>query len=293
MGSNPPKSLADARVAILGLGLMGGSLALALRGRCDRILGIDQDEKTVSLAERQRVVDRVSYAAADLLPEADIVVLATPVGAIISLLAELPSLHPGNPVVLDLGSTKVKVMDAMSTLPSRFDPLGGHPMCGKSQVTLANADSSLFQGAPFVFTPLLRTSGNARSLATQLAQAVGATPIWLDPDTHDRWTAATSHLPYLLASALTAATTEDAAALIGPGFRSATRLASTPPSVMVDILLTNKRNILESLGHFRERLALIEGHLLQEDRQALEQLLARCARHRDQLTQNQNRNEHE
>lgn len=281
---NTPYLLSNARVAILGLGLMGGSLAMALRGHCARLLGVDRDEETVSLADNWKILDHVSSEAAAVLPEADIIILAVPVGAIIYLLQELPALVPGCPVVLDIGSTKVKIMEAMAALPTRFDPLGGHPMCGKASASLSNAEAGLFQGAPFAFTPLPRTSGRARSLAAQLAQAVGSRPIWLDPHIHDRWTAATSHLPYLLACALAVATPKEASPLIGPGFHSATRLAGTPSSVMLDILLTNKQNILESLGRFRERLALIDDHLRREDAESLEELLSWSTDYRKDIT---------
>jgi prephenate dehydrogenase len=160
--------------------------------------------------------------------------------------------------VLDLGSTKVEILRAMGALPDRFDPLGGHPMCGKERSSLKAADAQLFRGQPFAFTPLARTSAKARRLAGQLAAAVGARPIWIDAGAHDRWVAATSHLPYLLASALSASTPPECAPLVGPGFRSTSRLASTSPEVMLDILITNRSNLLEALSRFQARLDGLE-----------------------------------
>lgn len=268
-----PDFISGARIAILGLGLMGGSLALALRGRCRALLASDPDLETLSLARQQGVVDRVSSDPAEILPQADVVILAAPLNAIFKLVADLSSWHPGSAIVLDLGSTKTQVVEALKSLPPRFDPLGGHPMCGKEVAGLANAEASIFQGATFAFTPLERTSPRARAFADGLARAIGSRPLWLDPDTHDRWAAATSHLPYLLAAALTLATPAEAAALVGPGFRSTSRVAATPAATMLDVLVTNRENILESLARFRRQLDNLEGKLSADETAALKQAL--------------------
>lgn len=279
-----PDFLTPARVAILGLGLMGGSLALALRGHCAAVWGVDPDPLARQLASERQAVDRVSADPAEALPQADLVVLAAPVGAILALLRDLPGLHPGSPVVLDLGSTKAEVVRAMAGLPERFDPLGGHPMCGKEKASLEYADPALFRDAPFAFTPLPRTRPRARLLADQLARFLGARPLWLDAETHDRWTAATSHAPYLLASALSAATPGESAPLVGPGFRSTARLAAASPGMMLDILVTNRQQVLEAVGRFRRSLDALEAHLAQGDWEALERLLAQGAGRYTDLT---------
>ncbi len=276
--------LFSSRVAIAGLGLMGGSLALALRGRCQALLAVDPDPKARALARRRHIVDQISSDPAEILPKADLIILAAPVGAILEMIASLPALHPGSPIVLDIGSTKTQICAAMEALPSRFDPLGGHPMCGKENLTLIHAEASLYQGATFAFTPLERTSAQAREVATQLARAVGARPLWLDPLTHDRYTAATSHLPYLLASALALATPEETTPLIGPGFQSTSRLAATPASMMSDVLQSNRENILGALRDFRGQLDLLEQNLESEDCQALRELLTRSADQQKALT---------
>jgi prephenate dehydrogenase len=133
-------------------------------------------------------------------------------------------------------------------------------MCGK-KASLVYAEAGLYREATFALTPLERTSQSARSLAQQLVLAVGAHPLWIDAETHDRWVAATSHLPYLLANSLAAATPLDAVPLVGPGFRSTARLAPSSLTMMVDILATNRQNIQESLQRFRQRLDTIEQSL--------------------------------
>ena len=265
--------LSGANIAILGLGLMGGSLAMALKGRCASIRGVDADDGVVSQALQRNVVDMASSDPKAMLPAADLIILATPVGAIIDFIHALPAWHSGSAIVLDIGSTKAEITCAMETLPDRFDPIGGHPMCGKEKSGLEYADAQLFRGAAFAFTPLQRTSHRARVACAQIAEAIGARPLWLDPATHDRWTAATSHIPYLAAIALAAITPREAAPLVGPGFRSATRLAASSTRMMRDILATNRQNVLAGLSGLIQHLEQMEVLLAGSDDNALEALL--------------------
>jgi len=275
--------LAETRVVVVGLGLMGGSLALALHGKVAKLVGYDPDPQVVSLANLQQVVDQASPDLGEVLPESDLVVLAAPVLAILDLLNHLDSLHPGPAVVLDLGSTKTQVAAAMASLPERFDPLGGHPMCGNEKASLVNAEKGMFRGAVFALTPLPRTSLRAKKLVQELVKVIGALELWLDPDFHDRWVAATSHLPYLLAHALTLATPLAAAPLVGSGFLSTSRLAGSYAPMMLDVLQTNRQNILEALGIFRSCLDEIELCLGREDLEALEDILRRSTHQHEVL----------
>ncbi|MHC1783175.1 MAG: prephenate dehydrogenase [Anaerolineaceae bacterium] len=270
-------------MAILGLGLMGGSLALALKGKCASLLGIDPDPAAVKLAVENQIVDLAATDPASLLPTADLIVLAAPVRAIIALLSQIPNHHPTQAVVLDLGSTKSDILTAMELLPDRFDPIGGHPICGKEQASLAFADGRLFQGAAFVLSPLTRTSARARQAAVQLVLAAGARPLWMEASIHDRMVAATSHFPYILANALAAATPLEAAPLTGPGFQSMTRLASSSPEMMRDILMTNKDNILSSLKTFQIQLSRMEGLLSAGDFENLGCLLKEGAENKENI----------
>ena len=279
----PPERLADSAVAILGLGLMGGSLAMALHGKCRLLLGCDPDTLTRSLARKMGLVDHLSADPMDLLSAADIVVMAAPVRAILGLLGTLEALHPSAAVVMDIGSTKRAIVAAMEALPERFDPIGGHPMCGKELSSLNQAEAGLFQGAPYALTPLERTTPRACGLAEQLVFEVGAIPVWLDAETHDRWTAATSHLPYLVSAALAAVTPVEAAPLVGPGWRSSTRLAAQPRRMMLDILSTNRENVLAGLRSLRTYLDCLEKLVVENNETLLTEELNRAAERRGQL----------
>ncbi len=272
-------SLQDSIVAIIGLGLMGGSLALALRKHCRVVYGIDSDPAALELALSRNIVDRAESDLAGLLPQADLLIFATPVPVILSLLGQLPDLMSNRCVVFDLGSSKRMIMSKMSTLPGRFDPIGGHPICGKEKLSLENAEADLYRSAPFVLTALPRSTPRARSAVEQIVHAVGAHPLWMDAAEHDRLLAFTSHLPFLLSSALASALAPlpagQISALSGPGLRSTSRLAGTPSSMMLGVLETNRENVLAALDLLQKELNSFESALSSEDSDKLLTLLDR------------------
>jgi prephenate dehydrogenase len=243
----------DTRVAIVGLGLMGSSLAGALRGQCRSVVGVARRTETIEMALARGLVDRGTTDLAGGVGQADVVVLAVPVRVILRLLDEIGALLAGGCLLMDVGSTKAHIVARMATLPGHVQPLGGHPMCGKEVSGIRGADPALYQGRTFVLTPLPRTSEAALALGLALVEAVGARPLVLDPDRHDRLVAAVSHLPYLLACALVStaeatATADPAAwAVAANGFRDTSRLAASDVTVMLDILLTNREPVLEAL----------------------------------------------
>ena len=255
---NAGRNLAESSVAIVGLGLMGGSLAMALRGHCKSLLGCDLDQETLKLAREKEVVDVADSNLSAILPQADLIVLATPVRTILELLITISKYLREPVVIMDLGSTKTEIFQAMAALPPALDPIGGHPMCGKEKSGLENASGDLFIGAPFALTALSRTTQRARSLAEEMVQVIGAKPIWMEPEIHDEWVAATSHLPYLLSVALTNATPLEVSPLVGPGFQSATRMAASNPEMMRDIFLTNQDQVIRAIRRFITKLENLE-----------------------------------
>ncbi len=265
--------LKDSTVAIVGLGLMGGSLAMALKGHCRSLTGIDSHPAALEAARAKKIVDQADSDPANLLPQADLVILAAPVPAIIEWLGDLPAYIQQPCIVMDIGSTKRAILQTMQELPANFEPIGGHPVCGREQLLIQNADPNLYQGAPFIITALDRTTRRALSAAKQIISSVGAHMLELSAEQHDRTLASTSHLPFLLASALTLATSLESAPFIGTGFRSASRLAGTPASMMLGVLESNRDNISSSIQRFRESLSLIESALNSQDSLALENIL--------------------
>ena len=264
--------LSEAKIAIVGLGLMGGSLALALKGKCAALYGVDSDQATLELARSNQIFDQADSDPTRLLSQADLIVLATPVPVIREFIKLLPSMVKGPCIVIDLGSTKQDIVQAMSGLPRNFDPVGGHPICGKENLGLKNAEASLFQNAPFVITPLERTTGRAREAVQQVISEIGARFIEMDAEEHDRALASTSHLPFLLSSALALSTPQDFVPFVGTGFKSTSRLAGTPSHMTMGILQSNRENILNALQAFRQSLNQVESALQNENYMQLEHI---------------------
>ncbi len=244
-----PSDVRNSVICIVGLGLMGGSLGLALRGRCQSVLGVARRAETLVQALAIGAADRAFTEAADAVPQADIVVLATPVRTILTLLAPVAALMRPGALLTDMGSTKSAIVEAMGGLRPDVQVLGGHPLCGRELSGIAAAQSDLFNGKPYVLTPLARTSASALELGRDLALTAGAVPMVVDPKRHDCLVAAISHLPYLVSAALASVAGRDARddglawLLASSGFRDTSRLAASDAAMMSDILLTNGANI--------------------------------------------------
>lgn len=254
----PTRPLSECAVTVVGLGLMGGSLAGALRGadgarRCRAIVGVDRDAGTVATALKRGLVDHATTDLAAGVRDADVVVLATPVRTILRLVRELGPRLPEGCVLMDLGSTKAQILAAMADLPPHVEPLGAHPMCGKEISGIAAAEPSLYRERTFILSPLPRTSAATLALGHALARAVGATPLVIAGARQDYLTATISHLPYLLACALVS--TADATTSVDPlvwkivagGYRDTSRVAGSDVTMMTDILLTNRDEVLKAL----------------------------------------------
>jgi prephenate dehydrogenase len=275
------KALRDCRVTVVGLGLMGASLCMDLtRGHlCREVRGVARRTDTVLQAFFSGAADEATNDVITGVLGADIVVLATPVRTIIDTLGEIgPHLWPGA-LVVDMGSTKGEICAAMEWLPVGVQPVGGHPMCGKETAGFDAAEAGLYVGAPWVLTPLSRTSPDALALATELAVAVGARPMVLDALRHDRLVASISHLPFLLASALVHAVADVGAddplvwELAAGGFRDTSRVAASDTRMFMDILMTNRRAVLEQLDRFACRLDDLRRLLAANEEAALRQML--------------------
>lgn len=243
-------SLADCRVGIIGLGLMGGSIALALHGKCLSISGYDIDPNTIESALDHGVIDSPIDLSGPMLP-IDLLIIATPVRSILDWIARL-SIRNDSFHLIDLGSAKSRTVDAMQQLPDRISPIGGHPMCGKETAGIDAADARLYCDCTFVLTPLDRTLPTTLSIAHELIEAIGAHALMLDPDRHDRIAAAISHVPYLTSIALIDAAqrlNDDATwTMAASGFRDSTRLAASNVTMMLDVLTSNRAAVLESLS---------------------------------------------
>lgn len=239
------------KIGIVGLGLIGGSIALASRQIWPAALVIAVDHKDVlETAMRLHAID---VAADDLivLAEADLVVLAAPARQNIALLRELEEYVQRPAVITDTSSTKREIVAAARDLPARFTFVGGHPLGGAAKGGLEHARPDLFHGRPWLLTPTGEAAGPALDKLSAFVRALGAEPRIMNVTEHDRLLAFLSHLPQLTASALMQvvgdAVGRDGLALAGRGLADTTRLASSPADIWKDIAATNADEIGPSL----------------------------------------------
>jgi prephenate dehydrogenase len=282
-------ALEDCRVTVVGLGLMGSSLAGALRGRCREVVAVARRPEVLDAAHQRGLVDRSTADLTEGLGEADIAVLATPVRTILRQLPAIaPLLRPGC-LLMDLGSTKAEIVAAMASLPDGIEPLGGHPMCGKEISGLEAADPALYRGCTFILSPLPRTSAAAVELGRALARAVGAQPLVLEAGRQDFLVATLSHLPYLLACSLVATadatTSPDPAAwqIVAGGFRDTSRVAGSDVTMMLDILLTNRDEVLKAVANYQAQLDDLADMVENRDEKRLRAVLSTIRQKRKEM----------
>ncbi len=251
------------RLAIIGLGLIGGSLGLALKAaklEGLEIVGHDREWGVGGRAKRLSAIDRDARLPEEAVEGAAVVVVATPVSQVKQTFNEIAPALGEAAVVTDTASTKRDVMRwAADLLPETVSFVGGHPIAGKETSGLDAADASLFQGRPWAVIPSVHAEEGAVRAVENLVRIVGATPVLVDAAEHDSYMAAVSHLPLLAATALFSLTSEsrawpELASLSGPGFRDTTRLASTNPDLSHDVALTNQANLLHWLDRYIEEL---------------------------------------
>jgi prephenate dehydrogenase len=277
-------------VAIVGVGLIGGSLALALRraAAVSTIVAADRDREALERASALGVIDHAADSISEATRGADLVVIALPVRAVGGALHDVGLALDPHAVVTDVGSTKGEVVRiAREELRERFARfVPGHPIAGRETSGVEAATADLYRGARVVLTPQPETDADAVETVRSAWEAAGARVTQLAADTHDRIFAAVSHLPHILSFALVSeiADRQDAAELLGfaaGGFRDFTRIAASSPEMWRDISLQNRDALLAELDRYEARLAVFRALIEKGDGPALERLMAeaRTARH--------------
>ncbi len=254
------------RLAILGLGLIGGSLGLALRAAQPtlEIVGWDRDWASCGLALERGAITLAAVTPAEAVATADLVVLATPIGVVRELLAAIAPAVRAGAVVTDVASTKAQVIAWAAEAGVPF--VGGHPMAGSEKTGMTHARVNLFRGATWCVTPDGASPPGGAETVEEVARLVGARPLRLEPAEHDAYVAAISHLPFATAAALVALTTADPrwpsmAELAATGYRDVTRLASGSPTMYRDISTTNAGAIAPLLRGLAARLTTLADEL--------------------------------
>lgn len=279
-----PKPLVPV-LAVVGIGLIGGSFATALRraGQVGRVLGVGRSQAANERAQALGLVDEI-VTLEQAAQRADLILLATPVGAMAHALRGMaPYLSPGA-LITDAGSTKTDVAAmAREILGARYAQfVPGHPIAGSEMTGPEAADAQLYQGRIVILTPFEQTPDNVRAWLTKIWEACGARVIAMDPATHDRALASVSHVPHFLAAAYMAQVSRASNAdlrlsLAGTGFRDFTRIAAGSPEVWRDIFLSNREAVLHEIEQFSVILENLRATLERADAQALEEVLEQAA----------------
>ena len=279
------------RLSVVGLGLLGGSVAKAARaeGLAGEVIGVGRRRESLEAALRDRAVDRITTDVAEGVAGSDFCVLAVPVATLKALLPAVWQALPADAVLTDVGSTKSAIVRDAEALgrsaPRHF--VGSHPMAGSERSGYGISRGDLFKGALVILTPTERSEPQAVKRVSEFWEAVGARVTTMDPETHDRAVAAISHLPHLVADALV-----DAVLRMDPhfldvaarGFKDTTRIAASDARVWREIFQENRPALSQALGAFRQALDHLEGLIASGDAAAVEHELDRIRRAREGIS---------
>ena len=281
--------LSDIKVAVIGVGLMGGSLGLAARQRVGvrEVRGYSQSRSTLDLALESGAITTACDSLADAAGGADLVFVCTPVRLVAGHVREALAAAQAGAVITDVGSTKGPLMRGLNRREQACC-IGGHPLCGSEAAGVANARPSLYEGATYFLTPGEHVKAGAFQLLYDFLTALGARPVAVEPEEHDRLMAVMSHLPHVLANVLMTqaglhAGARDALLSAGPSFRDLTRIAGSNRRVWTDIFLDNRAALLAELASFQQGLQEVLEALAGNDAARLGEAITRAAEQRERM----------
>jgi prephenate dehydrogenase len=276
-------------IAVIGVGLMGGSLGLAARERAGagEVRGYSRSRETLDLALERGAITQACASLEEAATGADLIFVATPVRLVPEHIARAAAVAHAGAVISDVGSTKAALM--RSLLPeAQRRCIGGHPLCGSETAGVANASPALYEGATYFLTPGAHVDPDAYQRLHVFVSRIGARPVAVDPEEHDRIMALVSHLPHVLANVLMTQAGEqqgarDALLSAGPSFRDLTRVAGSNRRVWTDIFMENRQALLASLKAYSVGLDEVIGALEECDEQLLAETIGRAAGHRERM----------
>lgn len=278
------------KIGIIGLGLIGGSLALDFRAKGHKVYGVSRSQRTCDIALQNGVVD-FSSCHPEILDNLDVVFLCSPIGSIASVFDRVRANLSPRTVVTDVGSVKGEIVSVLHSQWPHF--IGGHPMAGTAQSGIGAAQSNLFEGRPYVLTPVEDTSELALTTLKVLIRELGSQLYTATPHEHDKAVALISHLPIMISAALIATCTDrhDAAvlalaqALASSGFRDTSRVGGGNPELGVMVAQFNREALLRSLNSYEKNIQSLRTLIETQDWPQLEALLAATKRERPNFVQ--------
>ena len=270
------------KVAIVGTGLIGGSLALAIKEvkLAECVVGISRQQKNLNLAKKIGAIDKGSLSL-DILKDADLVVLATPISVILNLAPKIAQIIQKNCIVTDVASTKEEIAGVLEKIFTHY--VGTHPLAGSEKRSIANAAANLFHGSACIITSTKKTDKIAFKKVESLWNKIGAKTMALSPSTHDKILSITSHLPHIAAFSLIKAVPDDYLKLSSGGLKDTTRIAGSDSEIWVDIFLSNQKNILQAIGVFEKNIKEIKSAIQRKDKVRLAKILRDSKLKREKL----------
>jgi prephenate dehydrogenase len=275
-------------VAIIGVGLIGGSIGLALRkrGLVGEVIGIGRQQSILNL-EKAKQLGAITSPANDIqrgVSSADLVVVCTPVGEIANHILQAAKGAPEHALLTDAGSTKATIVGKVeATLPPGKRFVGSHPLAGSEKKGVEFARADLFEERVVIITPTDRTKNEDKQTIADFWSALGANVLTMSPETHDQTLAGTSHVPHLISAALAGITPQADLPLTAGGWRDITRIAAGDPNLWTQILLENRANVLKSLTGFEKKVAAFRSAIERIDADQLHALLTEGKKIRDAL----------
>jgi prephenate dehydrogenase len=271
-------------VTIVGVGLIGGSIGLALRARklAKRVIGVGRRAASLRKAKQLGAVNDTTKRVDDGVAEADLVVVATPIASIVDHVRAAATACRAGTLITDAGSTKATIVSSLNgTLTDGVRFVGSHPLAGSEKSGPEAATPNLFEGRIVVVTPARTTAKGAAEEIANFWSGLGATVFMMSPEEHDAALAATSHLPHLVASLLAGATPRADLPLTATGWEDTTRIAAGDPASWTQIFLDNRANVLKSLARFEKTMQKTKAAIERGDAKSLQKLLAEAKAIRD------------
>lgn len=274
------------QVTIVGVGLIGGSLGMAIRHRrvAVRVVGYSRKRSTLRQAKARGALDVGTTRLRAAVEDADVVVLATPVDLIVPLARRVAPWMRCGSILTDVGSTKAEIVRALDrALPRHLSFIGGHPLVGSEQRGIAAATSSFFAHSACILTPTSGTDAAALRRVRRLWQGIGSRVLTISPQRHDRLLAGTSHLPHLLAACLVQSVALGPLPRAPQSLLDMTRIAASDPDLWDDIVLSNRAALLAAMNHFERHWRILRRHVVRGDRVALRRFMTKAKSIRDAL----------
>ena len=271
-------------VAIVGVGLIGGSIGLALRERklAERVVGVGRHAAALRKAQAIGAVDTTTLSLEQAVAGAELIVVATPITEITAQVRRAAAACPPHALITDVGSTKATIVNSLvEGMPDSIRFVGSHPLAGSEKSGPAAATANLFEGRIVAVTPCRSTPAGAADDVADFWSALGATVFMMSPEQHDAALATTSHLPHLLASLLAGVTPQADRPLAATGWLDTTRIAAGDPELWTQILLDNSKNVLKSLARFEKTMQRAKAAIERGNAKTLRRLLTEAKAIRD------------